>query len=233
MVSLNVETLRPMRKLARLEIRNDYLQCNTDFIAMEAWLVSQGITYRKQCQKKLPNMSEKMIAIESPPKEDVDISDIWNITSIENITSLEEPTKPLSPFSKFDEDFSAIQAFVIGLEVGLALGIVATYLWLRKFCQCGQLSCTRPQTRRQRRRARRIIDGDMRTNLLWSTVVNPDLATPPVFRRQLSLPDRSPPFPIYGLPGISEASVQADAIRFEDRAETPPPPYNECRINVS
>lgn len=176
-------------------------------------------------------MSEKMISVEPIlPKEPVDIGDVWNITTNINDTTIEPPRQPLTPVEKFDKEFSAIQAFVIGIEIGLAVGIIGTYIWLNKFCTCGALSC-RPQTRRTRRRMHRM-DNDMRTNLLWSTVVNPDLETPPSYRRQLSLPDRSPPFPTYGLPRVTAAPLQIDAVRLPDRGETPPPPYNDCRISI-
>lgn len=233
MVSLTTEVLRPLRRLERLELRNDYWQCNPDFIAIESWIISRRITYEKQCKRKSPKMFDKIISAVTPEKEDVDVNDVWNVT-FENNTSLvtpPEPTTPMSTMEKFDKEFSSIQAFIIGLEIGLAIGIVGTYIWLRKFCKCGQMDCTRPQTRRQVRRAQRA-DADMRTNLLWSNIINPDLETPPLYRRQLSLPERSPPFPTYGLPGVVEAGLQVDAIRLPDRSETPPPPYHECRINI-
>lgn len=226
-VTLKTELLLPLRKLERIELRNDYWQCNTDFIAVENWIASRGITYEKQCKKRTPQMSEKIISIVPViEKKEVDVNDIWNITT-EPVP--EQPSTPLTPYEKFDQEFSSVKAFIIGMEIGLAIGIVGTYIWLSKFCKCGALSCARPQTRRQRRRR---FDGDMRTNLLWSTIVNPDLETPPSFRRQLSLPDRSAPFPTYGLPGFTEAPLQIDAIRLPNRAETPPPPYNDCRINI-
>lgn len=233
MVSLTTEVLRPLRRLERLELRNDYWQCNPDFIAIESWIISRRITYEKQCKRKSPKMFDKIISAVTAEKEDVDVNDVWNVT-FENNTSLvtpPEPTTPMSTMEKFDKEFSSIQAFIIGLEIGLAIGIVGTYIWLRKFCKCGQMDCTRPQTRRQVRRAQRA-DADMRTNLLWSNIINPDLETPPLYRRQLSLPERSPPFPTYGLPGVVEAGLQVDAIRLPDRSETPPPPYHECRINI-
>ncbi|XP_049874788.1 leucine-rich repeat-containing protein 38 [Pectinophora gossypiella] len=230
MVTLNTEVLRPMRKLQRIELRNDYWQCNPDFMAVESWIVSRGITYQKQCKRKMPKMSEKMIAAPSTEKPAVDVKDVWNVTTEKTDTVLEtKPSTPMTPFQKFDKEFSSFQAFIIGVEIGLAIGIVGTYIWLRKFCKCGQLDCTRPDTRRERRRAQRV-DAD-RTTLLWSSVINPDTETPPIYRRQLSLPDRAPPFPTYGLPGVVEAGLQIDAIRAP-RAETPPPPYNECRINI-
>uniref|UniRef100_A0A2A4K268 LRRNT domain-containing protein n=1 Tax=Heliothis virescens TaxID=7102 RepID=A0A2A4K268_HELVI len=234
-VTMKTEVLLPLRRLERIELRNDYWQCNTDFIAVESWISSQGITYEMQCKKKGPQMSEKMISLVPVlEKKEVDVNDVWNITE-KNVTMPEVPepdTTPLTPFQKFDKEFSSVQAFVIGMEIGLAIGIIATYIWLNKFCTCGALSCRRPQTRRQRRRRMQRMDGDMRTNLLWSTIVNPDLETPPPFRRQLSLPDRSAPYPTYGLPGFTEAPLQIDAIRMPNRAETPPPPYNDCRINL-
>lgn len=234
MVSLTTEVLRPLRRLERLELRNDYWQCNPDFLAIESWIISKRITYEKQCKRKLPKMSEKIISAVTPEKEAVDVNDVWNVL-FENNTAIvtPQPTTPMTTLEKFDKEFSSIQAFIIGIEIGLAIGIVGTYIWLRAFCKCGQLDCTRPQTRRQRRRAQRA-EGDMRTNLLWSNVINPDLETPPLYRRQLSLPETSPPLPTYGLPGVVEAGLRVDAIRLPipDRSETPPPPYNECRINV-
>lgn len=229
MVTLNTEVLLPLRKLDRIELRNEYWQCNPDFMAAETWIASKGITYEKQCKKRAPNMSEKIISVvPTAERNPVDISRVWNITTDKNDTIIEQPSKPLDPFEKFDKDFSALQAFIIGMEIGLAIGIIGTYIWLNKFCKCGALSCARPQTSRQRRRR----DGDMRTNLLWSNVVNPDLETPPSYRRQLSLPDGSPPFHTYGLREVIEAPLQVDAIRLPDRGETPPPPYNDCRINI-
>lgn len=177
-------------------------------------------------------MSEKMISVVVEEKKEVDVNEIWNITTVKNDTAVEETNKPVTPFQKFDQDFSAVKAFILGIEIGLAIGIVGTYVWLNRFCTCRGLRCTRPQTRRQRRRRMQRFDGDMRTNLLWTSVVNPDLETPLSFRRQLSLPDRSAPFPTYGLPGVTEAPLQIDAIRIPDRSETPPPPYHDCRINI-
>ncbi|KAI5644950.1 leucine rich repeat domain-containing protein [Phthorimaea operculella] len=228
MVTISTEVLRPLRKLERLELRNEFWRCNPEFIAFETWIVSRSITYEKQCRKKMPKMSERMISAVVTERHEIDVNDVWNITS--KTTTTEAPKKKLTPFQKFDKEFSSSQAFILGLEIGLGIGIVGTYIWLRKFCKCGQLSCARPQTRRERRRIQRA-DADMRANLLWSTVINPDLETPPLYRRQVSLPDRPPPFPTYGLPGIVEAGLQVDAIRAP-RAETPPPPYNDCRINI-
>lgn len=173
-------------------------------------------------------MSEKMISQVPVPKEEVELDKIWNITAPKNDTNIVmDKIKPLTPLEKFDKEFSALQAFVIGLELGLALGIVGTYVWLRRVCII-PFTCSRPQTRRERRRLQ--MDGDMRASLLWSTLINPDMETPPPFRRQLSLPDGSPP---YGIPGVTEARLQVDAIRMpEDRSETPPPPYYDFRSNV-
>lgn len=231
-VTLNTDLLLPLRKLERIELRNDYWQCNTDFVAAETWIASRGITYDRQCNRKGPKMSEKIISVVTMERNPVEINEVWNISTVNYTTVTEKPTQPLTPFEKFDKDFSAVQALLIGIEVGLAIGIIGTYIWLNKFCKCGALRCTRPQRRQRYRRGQRR-DGDMRTNLLWSTVVNPDSETPPPYRRELSLPDGSPPFRSYGLPsGVTEAALQIDAIRLPDRGETPPPPYNECRINI-
>ncbi|XP_063823244.1 insulin-like growth factor-binding protein complex acid labile subunit [Ostrinia nubilalis] len=237
-ITLNTKLLVPLKKLQRIELRNDYFQlrqCTSDFVAAESWIISRGITYQKQCRKKAPNMSEKMISMVPEEKEDVDVSQVWNITgtTAKNDTGPEIRATTLTPFEKFDKEFSSMQAFVIGIELGLAIGIVGTYIWLRKFCHCGQLNCIRPQTGRQRRRAQRVRETDMRTNLLWSNMISPDLDTPPSYRRHPSLPDRSPPLRTYGVPIVEAAALQVDAIRPPDRAETPPPPYNEsCRIVV-
>lgn len=232
-VTLKTELLLPLRKLERIELRNDYWQCSTEFMAVENWITSRGITYEKQCKKRQPQMSEKIISLDPVvERKEVDLSDIWNITTDKNVSVPVEQPPPLTPYEKFDQEFSSVKAFIIGVEIGLAIGIVSTYIWLSKFCKCSALHCGRPQTRRQRRRRMQGFDGDMRTNLLWSTIVNPDLETPPSFRRQLSLPDRRAPFHTYGLPGFTEAALQVDAIRLPDRGETPPPPYNDCRINI-
>ncbi|KAI8438740.1 hypothetical protein MSG28_011150 [Choristoneura fumiferana] len=233
LVSLNTEVLRPLRKLERIELRNDYWNCDPSFMAVETWITSHGINYVKQCVKKTPKMFEKMISAVPVERVDVDVSDIWNITIIKNETlPVLKPSKELTWFQKIDQEFSASQAFVIGLELGLALGIVCTYVWLRALCGCRRVNCARPLTRRQQRRAQRMADSDMRTNLLWSSAVNPDLETPPSYRRRLSLPDGSAPYPTYGIPGPRGTIIQADAIRLPDRGETPPPPYHECRINI-
>lgn len=223
-VTITVAVLKPIRKLKRLELRNEYWQCNPDFITVETWILSHNIKYEKQCKKKSLRKSEKIISM-VVERESVDIDKVWNIT-VENKTLPVKPndTKPLTPFQKFDRDFSAVQAFVIGAEIGLALGVVGTYLWLRCVCSWRNLF-SRP--RAQRRRRNRRTEGDIRANLLWNNVISPDLETPPLYRRQLSLPDRNPPFPIFGIAGL-----QVDAIRQDNRAETPPPPYNECRLNI-
>lgn len=232
-ISLNIEVLKPLRKLQRIELQSEYWQCNPEFIGIETWITSHGISYEKQCKKKTPKMMEKMISVvQHEERQDVDISTVWNTTQHNHSIPL-LPVKKWSPFEKFDNEFPSFQAFLIGLEIGLAIGIVGTYLWLRSLCTCShlQLNCRRPQSMRQRRRIQRRLDGDMRANLLWSTIINPDLETPPSFRRQLSLPDRTPPFPIYGLPGVTEASAP-ERFSLTDRSESPPPPYNECRINL-
>lgn len=225
MVTLNTEVLRPLRRLERIELRNEYWQCNPDFMAVEQWITSRGIAYEKQC-KKFPKMSEKIISQVTVERKDVNLDNVWNITVPFNGTKVAPTrTKTMTPFEKFDKEFSALQAFIIGLEVGLTIGIVFTYLWLRRCCKW---KCRRPQSRRERRRRARL-DADMRTNLLWTTIIHPDLETPPSYRRELILPDRSTP---YGIPEVTEARLQVDAIRLPDRAETPPPPYNECRISL-
>lgn len=224
MITVGLESLRPLKKLQRIELRNEYLQCNPSFIAVEAWIVSHGIVYSSQCRKKLPKMSEKMISVVSTEREPINIESVWNVTKVNETSPSTVATTPLTPFMKFDKGFSSLQAFVIGLEVGLAIGIVATYVWLRQFCKCGNLLCTRNDNGRQRRRMHRLAEGDMRANLLWNNILNPDLETPPFFRRQL-LPERN-------VPGVRETALQADAIRVPNRSETPPPPYNECRVNI-
>lgn len=231
-ITLNIEVLKPLRKLERLDLQSEYWRCNENLIAVEAWITSRGITYEKQCKKKMPKMMEKMISVVREEKHDVDIDTVWNTTR-HNHTKPTTPVKNWTPFEKFDNEFPSFQAFLIGLEIGLAVGIVGTYLWLRSLCKCSHLNlnCVRPQTRRQRRRLQRRLDGDLRANLLWSTIVNPELETPPSFRRQLSLPDRTPPFPIYGLPGVTEASPP-ERFSLTDRSDSPPPPYNACRINL-
>ncbi|XP_063616465.1 leucine-rich repeat-containing protein 26 [Cydia splendana] len=228
LISLNTEVLKPLRKLERLELQNDYWNCDSNFMAVEAWITSHRISYTKKCVRRSPKMFEKIISAAPVERTDVDVKDVWNITSKKNETlPILKPTKQLTWYEKIDREFSSSQAFIIGLELGLAIGIVVTYIWLRSLCGCRRVNCTRPQTRRQRRRAQRV-DSDMRTNLLWSSGINPDLETPPSYRRQLSLPDRSVP---YGVPGHREPVIHADAIRVP-RGETPPPPYHECRINI-
>lgn len=231
-VTLSTQVLAPLRKLQRIELRNDYWKCTADFMAAETWIMSRGITYQKQCRHLAPKMSEKMISLVVPvEKKEVNVYDVWNITSPAPDTVQVQPSTPLTPFEKFDKEFSAFQAFILGVEIGLAVGIVATYIWLRQFCSCGQLTCLRPQ-RRQNRRMQRRRDGDMRAGLLWSNVISPDLETPPSSRRQHPSPEGGPPFPSYGVPVAREAALQVDAIRLPDRPETPPPPYHECRINI-
>ncbi|CAH2102275.1 unnamed protein product [Euphydryas editha] len=224
MVTFNLDVIRPLRKLERIELRNDYWQCNPDFVAVETWIASHNIKYEKQCKKKLPKMSEKMISLVTE-RNAIDVMKVWNVTIEKNNTLEKENNKTtlLTPFQKFDRDFSAVQAFIIGLEVGLAIGAVLTYFWLMSYCSCSSLFCERNQTRRRRR----LRDGDMRTNLLWNNAANRDLETPPFYRRQSSLPDQSPPFPSRGIAGL-----HVDAIRVGRRSETPPPPYNECRLSI-
>lgn len=223
MVTFNLDVIRPLRKLDRIELRNDYWQCNPDFIAVETWITSHNIKYEKKCTKKLPKMSEKMISL-VPNRDAVDIVKVWNVTVEKNNTIEDKTNKTLllTPFQKFDRDFSAVQAFIIGLEIGLTIGAFVTYIWLMGCCSFR--SCCKSDQARHRRRQR---DGDMRTNLLWSHVSNPDFDTPPFYRRELSLPDRAPPFQSYGAAGL-----HVDAIRIEDRSETPPPPYNDCRLSA-
>lgn len=233
MVTLNIEVLQPLHKLERLELRNDYWQCDPLFITSESWILSHGITYEEICKKKRPKMFDKIISAVTTERQEVDVNDVWNITTTKNdsVVPTLKPSTPLTPFQKFDKEFSSFQALILGMEIGLGLGIVGTYIWLRSFCKCGQLSCARPKTRRERRREQRA-NAEITRSLLWSTVIHPDLETPPVFRRQLSLPDGNPPepYPTYGLPGVVEAGLQIDAVRLPDRAETPPPAYSECRM---
>ncbi|CAH0405253.1 unnamed protein product [Chilo suppressalis] len=231
-VTFSAQVLAPLRKLQRIELKSDYLKCTADFMAVEIWLIAHGVTYKKQCNKLAPNMSEKIISVVNVEKEDVDVNDVWNITKPATDLGHDETTTPMTPFQKFDKEFSAFQAFILGLELGLAFGVIATYIWLRQFCKCGQLTCLQPR-RRQNRRTQIRRDGDMRAGLLWNNVISPDLETPPSFRRQVSLPDRTAPYQTYGVPIVREAApLQVDAIRLPDRAETPPPPYHECRINI-
>lgn len=231
MITLKIELLQPLPKLERIELWNEYWTCDTSFIAVETWILSHGITYEKICKNRTPKMFEKIISAVTPAKEEVDVNKVWNITRDKNDTIVPtvKPTTTLTPFQKFDQDFSAFAALILGMEIGLGLGIVGTYIWLRMSWKCGWLSCTRPKSRRERRRERRT-DAEIRNSLLWTTVIHPDLETPPVFRRQLSSPDASPLFPTYGLPSVVEAGLQIDAVCLPDRAETPPPAYSECRV---
>lgn len=229
MVTLNTEVLQPLPKLERVELRNEYWKCDPPFIAAESWIVSHGIIYEKICKNRTPKMFEKIISAVTPEKEEIDVNNIWNITKDKNdsVVPISKPTTPLTPFQKFDKEFSSFKALILGIEIGLGLGIVGTYIWLRSLCKCGH--CPRPKSRRERRRERRV-DAEVRNSLLWTTVIHPDLETPPVFRRQPSLPDENPPYPTYGLPSVVEAGLQIDAICLPDRAETPPPAYSECRM---
>lgn len=219
-MTISLDVLRPLRKLNRLELRNDYWQCNANFIAVETWIVSRGITYEKFCKKILPKMSEKITSMVEIERKPLDINRIWNITNNNTtlFTSVRNDTEQLTPFQKFDRNFSALQAFVIGLEIGLAIGIVATYAWLRRVCAL-PFGCRRPENRRERRRFRR--EGDMRNHLLWNAVVHTNMETPPIYRRQV-LPVASAPF-------NTQPSSTRDG-STEDRSETPPPPYHECRL---
>ncbi|KAG7310502.1 hypothetical protein JYU34_003289 [Plutella xylostella] len=230
MITLNTDVLKPMAKLNRLELESEYWQCNKDFIAVEDWISNHGITYDKICKKRQGKMSEKMIVMPPMPRKEVDIDTVWNVTEMDDVTTAKLPTKKLTPLQKFDQDFPALQALIIGLELGLAIGIVGTYIWLRSLCKCRRLVCWSTPSRRERRRAARLADSDMSTSLLWTTVLNTD--TPPTLRRELSLPDRAPPFPAYGLPGLARHLGPVMAYHEDDRAETPPPAYTDCRINV-
>ncbi|CAG9796440.1 unnamed protein product [Diatraea saccharalis] len=230
-VTFGTQVLAPLRKLQKIELKSDYLKCTAGFMNVETFIIDHDIIYKKQCSKLAPKMSEKIISLVTVEKEEVNVNDVWNITRPETEPGHVETTTPLTPFEKFDKKFSAFQAFILGLELGLAIGVVGTYIWLRQFCKCGQLTCFR--SRRETRRIQRRRDGDMRTSLLWNNIISPDLETPPTFRRQLSLPDRGPPYPTYGVPVVRQAApLQVDAIRLPNRAETPPPPYHECRINM-
>ncbi|XP_047509228.1 leucine-rich repeat transmembrane neuronal protein 2 [Pieris napi] len=219
LVTLSLDVLRPLRKLNRLELRNDYWPCNANFIAIETWIVSRGIAYQKFCKKKLPTMSEKIMSMLHVERKPVDIGEIWNLTAKNTTIDLRicNETKPLTPFQKFDRNFSALQAFVIGLEIGLAIGIIATYVWLRRVC--GQLRCRRPQSRRERRRVRQ--EGDMRNHLLWNAVVHTNMETPPIYRRQV--------LPVPSAPLNSQPTRGRQGNSNPERSETPPPPYDECR----
>ncbi|XP_045499458.1 leucine-rich repeat transmembrane neuronal protein 3 [Colias croceus] len=218
MVTVNLDVLRPLRKLKRIELRNDYWQCNADFKATEEWIVSHEIAYEKICKQRIPKMFEKMISVVPIERKPVDVDAVWNITKA-NETQVPPKEPPLTPFQKFDKNFSALQAFVIGVEIGMAIGIIATYVWLRQICSCRQLF-SRPQTRRDRWRRRR--EGDMRNRLLWNAIVHSDMETPPIYRRQVETGPSAP-----RLSGIREGNANVD-----ERAETPPPPYNECRVNL-
>lgn len=230
MVTLKTEVLQPLHKLERLELRNAYWHCDPAFIAVESWIISHEITYGEVCKKKKPKMFEKIISAVTTEREEVDVNDIWNMTKKnDSVVPIVKPTTPLTPFQKFDKEFSSFQALILGMEIGFGIGMVITYIWLSAFCKCRRLRCVRPKSRRERRREQRA-DAEIRTSLLWTTVIHPDLETPPVFRRQLALPDGSTPYPTYGLPGVVEAGLQIDAVRLPDRAETPPPAYSECRM---
>ncbi|VVC93324.1 unnamed protein product [Leptidea sinapis] len=225
LVTINLDVLRPMRKLNRLELRNDYWQCNPDFIATETWITSHDIAYQKICAKRSPKMFEKMISVVEVEKDPVEIENVWNITSDSNTTDVvPTPKTPLTPFQKFDRNFSALQAFVIGVEVGLAIGIVATYVWLRSVRSCTRLMNRRRSLRERRRMRRR--EGDMRNLLLWNPGIPRNLETPPIYRRQGLITD-SDTVNTQGLPS-REINMYAD----DGRSETPPPPYHECRLNL-
>lgn len=228
MVAMDVEVLKPLTKLERIELESDYWRCTSEFMSVETWILSRKIVYRKQCKKMTSKMMDKMISA-IPNDKEVDVTSIWNITNVnKNLTKSQEKKKTLTPFQKFDRDFPATQSFILGLEVGLAIGILGTYIWLRSLCKCGKLSCARPVTRRQAQRRQRMAESDMNTNLLWANITNPNLETPPPLRRQSSLPEVFYPLPNCGLQSITEVSELYDVI-MPRRAETPPPPYDECR----
>lgn len=224
MITLHFDVLQPLKKIKRLKLQNDYWHCTAEFLKLEDWIKSRNIEYEVQCRKKLPKMFEKIISMQIEDRQDIDINKIWNLTEAANKTKSTTPKRKLTSFETFDEEFPAFKAFLLGLEVGLAVGIVGTFLWLRNVCKCGHLRCKKPQTRRQRRRVR--LD-EIRTNLLWNPP-NSELDTPPPLRRQ-TLPDGGPPYPVYGLPGM----VPLRLTGFRERSESPPPPYNECRVSVS
>ncbi|KAI8429220.1 hypothetical protein MSG28_007745 [Choristoneura fumiferana] len=156
-------------------------------------------------------MFEKMISAVPVERVDVDVSDIWNITIIKNETvPVLKPSKELTWFQRSIKNFRLARRLNC-LHIRL----------LRALCGCRRVNCARPLTRRQQRRAQRMADSDMRTNLLWSSAVNPDLETPPSYRRRLSLPDGSAPYPTYGIPGPRGTIIQADAIRLRTEAKPP------------
>lgn len=232
MITFNTELLRPLRKLEKLELANEYWTCSPEFIAVESWIISRGITYELLCQNKGPKMFEKIVSAVTPEEEEVDDDYVFPYLTPKNdpVETVTTPKTPLTPFQKFDREFSSFQAFILGMEIGLGVGIVATYICLRVVCKCGTWNWTRPKTRRERRRQQRIADTDATSSLLWTTIINPDLETPPIYRRQL-LAEENSPYPTYGLPSLVEAGLQIDAIRLPDnRAETPPPAYNDCHV---
>lgn len=228
-MTMDINLLKPIKKLERMELENEYWKCTKDFMAVESWIVNKGVIYKKQCKKLTSKMFEKMISMDVNETE-VDTNDVWNITNVKyNITR--PKMKELTPLQKFDKEFPSIQAFILGLEIGLAIGILGAYIWLRNICKCRGFKWTRPETRRQRLRRERVAENDMNANLLWANANNPNLETPPPFRRQFSLPIVSE-LPTYGLHSIREASELFDVVR-PGRVETPPPPYNECRVQLS
>lgn len=231
MITLNKEVLLPLKKLERLELKSSYWKCNKEFIALEEWILSQEVVYEKHC-RAMPKMFERMISVVSnETSEEVNVTDVWvipktvdtNSTTITNNNN----TKKLTPFETFEREFSSLQAFILGAEIGLGIGIVGTYLWLRRVCKCSAIKFRRIETRRQRMRRIRM-ENDMTANLLYITTPNPNLETPPSMRRDLSLPDFASAVPNYGLHSMREASALYDVIR-PGTCETPPPPYNECR----
>lgn len=240
MVTMSLDVLNPIRKLEIIKLKNEYWRCTDEFRAVENWIVDKGITYSKQCKPIMPKMSEKIIMSdnESNTQVTVDTKDVWNIPKPnDNNISLQNKSTNLSGFERFNKEFPALQAFILGLEIGLGLGIVIAYIWLQNVWKCGKLNCRMrlPETRRQRLRRQRIAENDLNANLLWGNTVNPDLQTPPTIRRRSSLPDivgASRMSSNFGLTGMREASAIFDVIR-PGRPETPPPPYNECRIQFT
>ncbi|GBP11042.1 Slit homolog 3 protein [Eumeta japonica] len=224
MISINIALLTPLRKLGMLKLQSEYVHCEREFMTVESWIESKGIEYEKQCKRLIPKQSEKMIYAVDETKDELDVSKVWNITK-NNSTVIPKESKNQTVMS-----YPTTQVFIMGLEVGLAVGILGTYFWLKSLCKCGALSCRRPQTRRQQRRTQRIADTELRQNLLWASIITPDLETPPSSRRQLSLPDRAPPFPTFGLNSGGETTSQ---VADSSRSETPPPPYHECSININ
>lgn len=232
LTQLSTPVISTLSNLRQINLQDNLWICNDAFNEFQNWLDSHNIEHQRQCGathkfEKLLNFEDSEIkSREETEWSEETLDEIWT----RDIPHSDEETVSVEPESflmLYNERVPSIISLLIGFQLGLVLGILGTYCWVKRLYKCKPIRLTNHRRLRRMRRQQLVEDTQL---LSWNTSFNENFMTPPTPRRMIfsDVPPR-PPIIENQNPTceINRPVTSADAPGSE-RPETPPPTYKDC-----